>query len=580
MSAKKGVGPLSCPVIGLLCLVACSAPEPGPGVDVDQVMVHVGSLMVLGPRPGESSHAREAAAYIEKTVTAMSQNIDRYAVGAVDLPEITVMGATYRNARRAESTDPNLVVRFGPPGRALLLMAHYDTVAASPGAVDNAAAVGLLLELTRELAHAPPAYGVIVAFTANEEVGLVGAEGLAARIGDDVSFAVALDLVGGSGALILNGASELIGADEMSWLAAAAERAGVTIRAPLAHRVVSRWWPQAERSDHGPFTRRGIRAVHLYNRGQDGEWIDLAYHSPRDVLARVDRTSVDELGRVLVALTRAPPPDTGGGDGFWLPVLRNRIMPRWLLVALELVLAGGALASLISMRTSRERGGCGLLVALGCFALATIATVSLEYATRGEHPAPWLHAPLRFEIAELLVLVGALGLFVLVVRRIRGWIGELRYLAVAALIPLVVGCALLAIGAAELAWIWLVPAAVIALAPRLGPARWLAPIAAALPLVLVLAPNQLREAAWNGFLPAQLPLAALIAVFTLPVAASLAWLMRSRGATGPLGAFVLPVGCLLSVIAGVVLVSRAHPPCTAADFNQFHLACEVTQGVR
>ncbi len=577
---NNGVRPLSCAVLGLLLFAACSAGEPGPGVDVDQVMVHVGSLMVLGPRPGESSHAREAATYIEKTVTAMSQKIERYPVGAVDLPEITVMGATYRSAHRAESTDPNLVVRFGPPGRALLVMAHYDTVATSPGAVDNAAAVGLLLELARELAQAPPAYPVILGFTANEEVGLVGAEALAARVGDDISFAIALDLVGGSGSLVLNGASELIGADEMSWLATAAERAGVTIRAPLAHRVISRWWPQAERSDHGPFTRRGIRAVHLYNRGQDGEWIDLAYHSPRDVLARVDRTSVDELGRVLVALTHVPPPETGGADGFWLPVLRNRIMPRWLLLVLELVLAGAALVSLISMRTSRARGGCGLLVGLGCVAFATLATFALELATRGDHLAPWLHAPLRFVIAELLVLSGTLGLVVIVVRRIRPWIGELRYLAVAALIPFVVGCALLAIGAAELAWIWLVPAAVIALAPRVPPLRWLTPLAAALPLVLVLNPNQLREAAWNGFLPLQIPLAALIAVFTLPVFASLAWLMRRRGATGPLGAFVLPMGCLLSVIAGVVLVSRAHPPCTAADFNQFQLACEVTPRVR
>ncbi len=564
----------------LALIAACSAPVPGPGLDVDQVMVHVGSLMVLGPRPGESSHAREAAAFIETTLAASGVKVERFPIGAVDLPEITVMGTTYRHARRAESTDPNLVVRFGPPGRALLVMAHYDTVAASPGAVDNGASVGLLLELARELAHAPPAYGVILAFTANEEVGLVGAEALAARLGDDVSVAVALDLVGGRGALVLNGASELIGADEMSWLAGAAERAGVTIRAPLAHRVVSRWWPQAERADHGPFTRRGIRAFHLYNRGQDGEWIDLAYHSPRDVLARVDRDSVDEAGRVLLALTRAPPPEIGGADGFWVPVLRNRIMPRWLLLALELLLALGAFAALITQRTMRVRGGCGVLVGLGCFALATVATLALERVTRGDHPAPWLHAPLTFVIAELLVLFGSFGLFALVVRRLRGWIGTLRYLVIAAGIPLVVGSALMAIGAAELAWIWLVPAAVIAIAPRLGPLRGLAPVAAALPLLLVLAPNQLREAAWNGFFPPGLPLTALIAVFSLPVAAALAWLLRQRGQAGPLGAFVLPVGCLLSVIAGVVLVSRAHPPCSGANFSQFQLACEVTPEVR
>lgn len=562
-----------------LAVAACGAGERGPGIDVDRAMVHVGSLMVLGPRPGESAQARAAAEYIEKAITDAGGTPERYPVGAVDLPPITVMGATYRNARRAESTDPNIVVRFGPPGRALLIMAHYDTVHDSPGAVDNAAAIGALIELARAFDQASPPYGVILAFTANEEVGLVGAEALAARIGDDVAFAIALDLIGGSGDLVLNGASELIGAEEMRWLASAADRAGATIRTPLAHRVVSRWWPQAERSDHGAFTRRGIRAVHFYNRGQDGEWIDLAYHSPRDVIARVDRSSVDELGRVLYALARAPPPDPGG-DGFWLPVLRNRIIPRWIVLALELVLALVALASLIASRTARARGGLGLLAGAACFVLAAVATYATEQLARGDHPAPWLHTPLASAIAELMIFTGALGLVTLVLRRMRPWIGELRYLVVAASIPLVVGTALLAIGAAELAWIWLVPAAVIALAPRIAIARWLSPLAAALPALLVLSPNQLREAAWNGFLPPTTSLALLLAVFIVPVAAVVAYLARRRGATGPLGSFVLPVGCLLSVIAGVVLVSRAHPRCTGPDFNQFHLACESPPGVR
>jgi hypothetical protein len=566
-------------VLALAVLAACGAGEPGPGIDVDRAMVHVGSLMVLGPRPGESDHAREAAAYIEKALTDAGGKPERYPVGAVDLPSITVMGATYRSARRAESTDPNIVVRFGPPGRVLLIMAHYDTVPVSPGAVDNAAAVGVLIELARGLATTPPPYGIVLAFTANEEVGLVGAESLAARIGDDVAFAIALDLIGGTGDLVLNGASELIGAEEMRWLASAADRAGATIRTPLAHRVVSRWWPQAERSDHGPFTRRGIRAIHFYDRGQDGEWIDLAYHSSRDVIARVDRGSVDEIGRVLHALTMTPPP-APGGDGFWVPVLRNRVVPRWALLALELVLALVALASLIASRTARARGGLGLLAGVACFALAAGATYATEQLARGAHSAPWLHAPLVSAIAELMIFSGALGLVSLALRRMRPWIGELRYLVVAASIPLAVGIALVVIGAAEIAWIWLVPAAVIALAPRIAIARWLSPLAAALPALLVLAPNQLREAAWNGFLPRTTSLALLLAVFLLPVAGVIAYLARRRGATGPLGSFVLPVGCLLSVVAGVVLVSRAHPRCSAADFNQFHLACETPPGVR
>ena len=222
--------------------------------------------------------------------------------------------------------DPDLLVRFGPPGRALLITAHYDTVPGSPGATDNAVAVGLLIELARELRAQPPAHPVMLAFTADEEDGLVGAEALA-RERDDIGFVVALDLLGGRGDLVLNGATTLIGTAEMRWLAAAADRAGVIVRAPLPHRVVSRWWPQAERADHGAFTRRDIRGFHLYNRGNDGDWIDLAYHSAYDTPARVDRTSVASAGRLVRALVAVPPPPHAG-DGFWVPLAANTVIPR------------------------------------------------------------------------------------------------------------------------------------------------------------------------------------------------------------------------------------------------------------
>ena len=81
----------------LVLVAACSTGEPGPGVDVDQVMVHVGSLMVLGPRPGESSHAREAAAYIEKMVTAMSQKIERYPAHPQRITTVRNLGYRFEN---------------------------------------------------------------------------------------------------------------------------------------------------------------------------------------------------------------------------------------------------------------------------------------------------------------------------------------------------------------------------------------------------------------------------------------------------------------------------------------------------
>ncbi len=557
----------------LVLLVACAPDTRGPGVDVDRVMTHVSALAGdLGSRPGDTDASRAAAEYIAKQIP-----VERIEVGDVELPAIEVLGTVHRRAHRTHSSDPNLIARFGPPGKALLIMAHYDTVPGSPGAIDNAAAVGVLIELAKLLAVDSPR-PVILMFPANEETGLVGAEASAERRGNEIEFAIALDLIGGDGDLVVNGASTLIGDAEMTWLARGADRAGVTLRSPLAHRVVSRWWPQAERSDHGPFTRRGIRAIHFYNRGHDGDWIDLAYHSAEDVPARVRRESVDELARVLLALTREPIP-AHDGDGFWLPLASNTIVPRWSLLAL-CIACYGAIALLVTTCRRREGSGLGLLVAIPCYAAGAAAIILFEHLLGGGHPAPWIHAPLRWLCGEYLLLAGIVGLLSRFVARFAPWGGERRYLAIAVITPLAIGSAWLVAGAAELAWIWLVPALLAAIAPRLRRFSALSLTSLLLPLALVLAPTQLREAVWNGFLPPAVPFGVWIATLGLPSFGGIAWYLRARDRSGPLGTLVLPVGCLLAIITGVVLVVSVSPQCSAAQFHRLGLACELTVGVR
>ncbi|HEU4728688.1 MAG TPA: M28 family metallopeptidase [Kofleriaceae bacterium] len=569
---------VTCALAGL---AACSAGPPGPGVDVDRALGHVAALTALGPHPGDSPGAQRAARYIEGELAAIGLRVERMPVGTVTIPAIDLLGTHQRSARTRVTTDPDLIVRLGPAtGRAVLVMAHYDTVPASPGAVDNSAAVAVTLELARVLAAAPPPAPVMLAFTANEEIGLVGAEALAAQRAGEVAFAIALDLIGGSGELTLNGASRLIGRAELGWLARAADRAGVVVRAPLPHRVISRAWPQAERSDHGPFTRRGTPAVHFYHRGQDGERIDLAYHSARDTAARVDRRSVDEIGRLLRAITEGPPPPPHDGDGFWPPVAVNLVVPRALLVGLDLALAALALGVLATLRTPRARGGVGLGAGAACFLAAGAATALVERLAAGDHAAPWLHAPGAAVVAELALLLGSFGLLTRLARRFAPWVGAVRYLAVAIALPLAVGLGCLFVGAAELAWIWLVPAAACAIAPRLGRFGGAAIAAALLPGVLVLAPDQLREAAWNGFLPTAIPLAAWIAGVALAPLATLAWWVRRSPPPGPLGTFVLPVGCGLAIILGIVATLGTRLPCTSRQFHDFSLACEVMRPVR
>lgn len=561
-----------------LLTCACSS-TPGPGLDVDRALAFMTEL-ARAPRPVD--HTEIARTQIEDALTQANIPFQREKVGTVQLPSIDVL-AFHRASHPVTIADPNYVMRFGPPGPALLVMAHYDSVPGSPGAADNAAAVGIVIELARWLVREPPTHPVMIVLTAGEEIGLVGAEALATHHASEISFALALDLVGGDGDLVVNGASTLIGASQLRWLADAADRAGVMLDVPPVHRVISRWWPQAERSDHGPFTRRGVPAVHFYNRGTDGEWIDLAYHSARDVPSRVHRESIDELGRLLRALVEVPPP-AHAGDGYWVPLVGGVVVPRVALIGLEIVLVLVVLATLVLSRDglfswvtdARDRAmGPAVVVGAVCYLAAIVIGIAIERIAAGDHPAAWLHGPLRSLVAQALVIGGAFGLLTRTVARVAAWRGEFRYLAVSMIALASVGSAFLVLGAAELAWVWLLPAALLALAPRLGRLAASIPVATTLlPAVLVLHPSQLREAAWNGFLPAALPLSAVLGLLAIPVISGVVYLLRRRRMPGPLGTLALGLGCGLLLSTGLVVAISTSPTCTTAEFKAFHLACE------
>lgn len=73
----------------------------------------------------------------------------------------------------------NVVARLPgrDPTRAVLFVAHYDSVSAAPGAADDGSGVVALLEAARALRSAPPLRNDIVfLFTDGEEVGLLGAQ--------------------------------------------------------------------------------------------------------------------------------------------------------------------------------------------------------------------------------------------------------------------------------------------------------------------------------------------------------------------------------------------------------------------
>jgi Zn-dependent M28 family amino/carboxypeptidase len=77
---------------------------------------------------------------------------------------------------RPEGAGETFAVDLGDGTRTLVLCAHHDAVPGSPGANDNAAAVGILLHLIPRLPpRIPPGWRVRLLFTAAEEIDYLGA---------------------------------------------------------------------------------------------------------------------------------------------------------------------------------------------------------------------------------------------------------------------------------------------------------------------------------------------------------------------------------------------------------------------
>jgi hypothetical protein len=164
----------------LVAMLAFQPPAPQPAsapaeaFSAERALVHVWS-MARQPHPvGSAEHARVRDYLLsELKRLGLSPEVQRTAVVA-EYP--TPFGLTYRPA----ATVQNVLARL--PGRsserALLLMAHYDSVPAGPGANDNAAAVATLLETARALISSGQvlAHDIFFLFTDAEEVGLLGAK--------------------------------------------------------------------------------------------------------------------------------------------------------------------------------------------------------------------------------------------------------------------------------------------------------------------------------------------------------------------------------------------------------------------
>lgn len=201
---------------------------------------------------------------------------------------------------RALSRLRNLSARIEgqEQGPAVLLMAHHDSVSASPGVADNASSVAAVLETARAiLREGPTRNPLILFFPDGEEEGMLGAKLFLKEREDagEIGFVINADAAGTSGRSMLFETSK----GNKDWIRHYARNAPHPETSSVHVEVYQRL--MAGRTDLTPFLRHGIQGANFaFIRGQERH-----YHTPGDNFENLDRGSLQHQGENLLALTRA-----------------------------------------------------------------------------------------------------------------------------------------------------------------------------------------------------------------------------------------------------------------------------------
>jgi hypothetical protein len=217
----------------------------------------------LAPRPLDDvlAAAREPAGRTPQALVALLE-------GRSD-PEREAAVGRYLAARGAEATvsrfrtfegrGENFAVDVGRGDRVLVLIAHHDAVPGSPGANDNAAAVGILLHALEGLERlVPPGLRVRLLFTAAEEIGYLGARAYVREVGvAGVAGVLSLELCGVGDSVALWDAGD----DTPFLRGAAGALEGLGLRRDEDYHVVGRI--PVFGSDHRAFAAAGVPSYGL-----------------------------------------------------------------------------------------------------------------------------------------------------------------------------------------------------------------------------------------------------------------------------------------------------------------------------
>ncbi|HEX7186413.1 MAG TPA: M20/M25/M40 family metallo-hydrolase [Thermoanaerobaculia bacterium] len=360
-------------------------------------------------------------------------------------------------------------------GGAVLLMAHYDSVPAGPGAGDDMAGVASVLEVARALkSSAPPRNTVIFLLEDGEEAGLLGAQLFAdSPAAAEVRTVVNLEARGTSGPSMM---FETIGDDAL-----AVSLYGSGAPYPITSSVFSTIYElMPNNTDLTVFKTRGVSGLNFAFVGEPGH-----YHTSLDTLENVSVSSLQHHGDNALAAVRslaasddlARPP---AGDKVFFDILGLTVVswPKgWTLaiaiLALLLVLA----AVVLAFRRGLTGGGIGfgVLAFLGTIVLAGIAGYGMSTIASGASSVPWVANPVPLLAAFWLMPLAVVGF---VSASLGDRAGSLGLWAGVWLGWSLLGLVLVLAGLPGISYLFVVPALVAGAAGLVsrGPAAFLLPV--------------------------------------------------------------------------------------------------------
>jgi hypothetical protein len=443
-----------------------SADTPAADFSAARAMADVRQI-ARAPHPvGSAEHAR-VRAYLTARMTALGLQTTTQTGGLS--PDALRRLAQVAGSDATEGSATNLIgVLPGsdPAAPAVVLMAHYDSVAGSPGAADDASGVAAALEAVRAIqARGPARRPLILLLTDAEELNLDGARLFFSEhpLRDRVAAVVNMEARGGGGRAMMfeTGRGN---AETVALFARAAGRAtGGATSNSLAVFVYER---MPNGTDFTIPKNRGIQGLNFAFIGRPAQ-----YHSPASTPEALDQGSVQHIGSQALeatnALLRAPALPRAGADAvysdiFGMAVIRHPPVVGWGLLALT-----GGLLALAAWRARRVGAfsfrdpGRGVLDGLWLLSTGMVAAHAARvlagpmlgriesadaYYTLLRR-LPWMEAGAALAVAgvALVVLAGR-------ARADRRWVvGVTVAAALLALIlggpsPLVIGAAAISIG--------------------------------------------------------------------------------------------------------------------------------------